>query len=281
MVAACGTVSGSPAVRATASESAAGNVTTVGEIKPLVADAHLVRSIQLGDGALRLDPPSRTSVLRELDAVRLWAAAVTGGQQSTGSTVVFLADATVRIPVALPADPSTLARWARPRFERRTVWALLSGTDATIFCPYMTSEPTPGPPKVGSVTLIAADDSGEGVTYSTGVPVCDFPARAPSAEVASYVVTVPTMTPSGALNQPIRLPPCGAFEGSASGSQAVSVNGIRVWMIGTRCEASMSVAVLIRRPANSLLGSLAPGRMSQETPGRVRYFDGRLHTYPS
>ncbi len=278
-VTACGTASNSPAGRVATSESAATNVTSISEIKPLVADAHLVRSIQLSDGALRLDPPSRAPTMREIDAVRVWAAATVGGQQFTGSTVVLLADATVRIPVALPEVPNTLSGWTRPRFERRTVWAIPSGTDVVMFCPYSTADPAP--PQVGSVTLIAADGTGQGVTYSSGASVCGFPPQGPSAEVASYVVTVPTTTPSGALNQPIDLPPCGSFEGSSSGSEVIKVDGIRVWMIGNRCEASMSVAALIRRPPNSLLGSLIPGRVSQETPGRVGYFDGRLHTYPS
>jgi hypothetical protein len=282
-VTACGTAAGSPPTVVTTTQPAAANVNTISQIQPLVANARLVRAIQLGGGALRLDPPSRASKLREIDAVRVWAAATTGGQVFTGSTVVFLADATVRVPVAVPDVPNTLSGWARPRFERRTVWAIPSGTDVPFFCPYMTS--SPAKPQVGSVTLIAADGSGEGVTYSTGAPVCDFPKQAPSAEVASYVVTVPTTTPSGTPNQPIHTPSCGSFDGTATGSDntgvLLSVTGVRVWMLGNRCEASMSVTDLLGRPRNSLLGSLAPGRVSPETPGRVMYFDGHTHTFPS
>jgi hypothetical protein len=284
LVAACGTAAGSPPTVVAAPDAAAAKVTSISQIKPLVASARLVRAIRLGDGALRLDPPSRDPGLREVDAVRVWAAATTGGQQLTGTTVVFLADASVRVPVALPDYPTTLSRWARPRFVHRTVWAIASGTDVMIMCPYMTSSPVVTP-QVGTVTLVAADDSGEGVTYSSGAPVCDFPPRAPSAEVSSYVATVPTTTPAGTPNQRTPTPPCGSFEASASGSDSTgarrTVDGLRVWMIGNRCESSMSVAALLRRPLNSLLGNLAPGRMSQETPGRVSYFDGRMHTFPS
>jgi hypothetical protein len=284
MLTACGTAVGSPPTGAATSGAAATKVTSISQIKQLVASARLVRAIQLGGGALRLDPPSRAPTLREIDAVRVWAAATIGGQQLTGTTVVFLADASVGVPVALPDYPTTLSRWARPRFVHRTVWAIASGTDVLMMCPYMTSAPVVTP-QVRSVTLVAADDSGEGVTYSSGAPVCDFPQQAPSAEVASYLVTVPATTPAGIPNQPSRTPPCGAFEGSASGTDntgvAVSVDGVRVWMIGNRCEASMSVAAVLRRPLDSLLGSLAPGRMSQETPGRVSYFDGRMRTFPS
>jgi hypothetical protein len=92
----------------------AGAVTSTIQLKPLVAAAHLTASVQLGDGALRLDPPTGTPGLRESDAVRLWAAAVAGAQVFTGDTVVFLADATVRVPVAPPEVPHTLSTWATP-----------------------------------------------------------------------------------------------------------------------------------------------------------------------
>ena len=258
------------------------DVTSTIELKPLVARARLLTPVQLGDGALELDPPTRTPSMREGDAVRLWAAAGIGGDLLTGDTVVFLADATVRVPVALPQVPNLSSR-AAPQFVHRLVWAIATGNDVPRSCPLFhytdSAAPVSGPqPQIEAVTLIAADTVGEGITYSTGTPICAPPQRPPSAEVASYVVT----EPSGAS---FSTPPCGTIGGTSSGSDrsgvTFSVTGVDVTMLGERCEGSMSVSILLRRPASSTGGGLRPGRVSVVRMDTLQYFDGSIRTFPT
>jgi hypothetical protein len=187
---------------------AAAEVSSTVQLKPLLSQGHLSEPVQLGGGALRLDPPTRAPGISETGAVRVWGAAVAGAKLMTGDTVVFLTDATVHLPIARPQVPD-LSAWATPQVEHRTVWAIATGNDVKHSCPAAPSSVSPAPvtgpqPQIQTVTLIAADGSGEGVTYSTGTPICAFPQRPPSAQVASYVVTLPAGT---AFSTPPAAPP--------------------------------------------------------------------------
>jgi hypothetical protein len=259
----------------------AAEVSSTIQLKPLLVQGHLSEPVQLGGGALRLDPPTRAPGMSESGAVRVWAAAVAGAQVMTGDTVVFLTDATVHVPIARPQVPD-LSAWATPQVEHRTVWAIATGNDVPEMCPNIrvTASPAPvtGPqPQIETVTLIAADGSGEGVTYSTGTPICAFPQRPPSAQVAFYVVTLPAGTA-------FSTPPCGSADSSYTAYDksgiTTNVTGIDVWMIGLRCEGSMSVPSLLRRPASSPQGGLEPGRQSETLLSGVQYFDGHVHAFP-
>lgn len=252
-------------------------VSSTTDLMPLVVAARLDASLQLGDGALRLDPATAPPGMRETDAVRLWATGNGLGQTLTGDTVVFLADATVRLPVARPQVPD-LSAWGIPRFTHRTVWAIAT-TAGLSNCPAQASSvAVAGPqPQLASVMLIAVDGSGQGVTYSTGVSNC-FPRRPPSAEVASYAVSVHSSVTAST-------PPCGSVDGTITSSDRTGVTssttGVQVWMLGERCEGSMSVATLLRRPAGAAQDGLELGRRSLNLSSGLEYFDGQLRLFPS
>ena len=120
-----------------------------------------------------------------------------GSLSYTEQAVVVLAKVTMKVPVS--ADGLALRPATMPAFNGRDAWVMLwqGGPHS---CPVITS-PGPGGPEPQPVEIIAADGSGEGVSYQTGGSFCAEPVTGPTATPAVYQESLPwtqeSSTPTG------------------------------------------------------------------------------------
>jgi hypothetical protein len=129
-----------------------------------IHDAQLVRPVLIDNGALRLDPTSARPQVSESAAIRSFrAGAMPFGEMVTNVNVVY-AQATLRI--AVHYDARVLHPQVPPVFMHRPAWVVIWHDGGVFHCDRY-SKPRVGVPPSEHVELLAADDTGEGVEYTT------------------------------------------------------------------------------------------------------------------
>ena len=201
-------------------------------------------------------------------------------------TVVY-ADATLRLPVetaGMVIQPRVI-----PAFQHRPAWAFI-WSNGPHSCPLETAKSTRSValPEPQHVELIAADGSGEGVSYQTRGSPCAGPITAPHAEIASYYVSLPWSTaPTTGSDVAVRYPvppPCGDIEYTpSSGSADTETFGVYAFVLMARPPCSTPrrhTSTLRSFAARAVLlhdrTGLSLGRFT--SPGNFTYFDGVSHT---
>jgi hypothetical protein len=238
-------------------------------------------------GKLRLDPTPDTPRLSEERAVRLWATGVSpGGVSEADQAVVVLAKVTLRVPVS--SEGMGLRPASTPTFTARDAWVVL-WQNGVHSCPAITS-PGPGGPEPQPVEIIAADGSGEGVSYSTRGSFCAEPISGPTATPAVYEQSLPwtvaSSTPTS-VTIAFTVPACGFQTGLAgpNGSSYTVWVGATVVMGAGPCVGAKpgpATATIYRRagtePTHGATGLLVS--RSSEDFTKLTYFDGRTRSLP-
>ena len=263
------------------------SVSTSGDARAAVKDGRLTRTLLIDGGRLRLDPTSDTPRLSEDRAVRLWATGVTpGGITDTEQAVVVLARVTMQVPVSV--DGLALRPAAMPAFNGRAAWVMLWQNGAH-GCPMITSR-GPGGLEPQPIEIIAADGSGDGVSYQTRGSFCAAPISGPSATPAVYAKSLPwtvkSSTPTS-VTIAYTVPACGLLTGVAgpNGSSYTVWVGATVMMGAGRCPGAKpgpAMSTVARRPGiNPTHGAtgLLVGRSSADS-NKLTYFDGQTRSLP-
>jgi hypothetical protein len=265
-------------------------VTTSSDARSAVEDARLNRTLVIDGGKLRLDPTSDTPRVSEDRAVRLWATGLMPGSiTDTEQAVVVLAKVTMQVPVSVAG--MALRPATTPTFKGRDAWVMLwqPGPHSCPALPVRTDVPTGGR-EPQPVEIIAADGSGEGVSYQTRGSFCAEPISGPSATPAVYAESLPwTVKGSTPTSMTIAytVPACGLQTGVAgpNGSSYTVWVGATVMMGAGPCPGAKpgpATSTVGRRPGtNPTHGAtgLLVGRSSEDFT-KLTYFDGRTRTLP-
>jgi hypothetical protein len=253
------------------------------DVRVAVRSARLTLPLSI-DGALRLDPLAAPPRLDEAHAIALFRA---GSSPVTvvGDVTVVYAAATLHLAVStngLVIQPRVV-----PAFDHRAVWAFI-WTDGPHGCPAIRALPAHPVPEPQRVLLIAADGTGDGVSYQTRGSFCDAPVTGPRANLASYYVSLPwslaSHTGSEVVLRYATPPRCGDIEYSPITTTATSATlGVYalVLMAHPPCIVPTQPTNSSRSiPANAALThnptGLSEGRFT--SMGRFTYFDGVAHT---
>ena len=275
--------------------------TTREKIRPYIQGTHLTRPLVFDKGTLRLDPPEGTPAIAEARALTLWQSRSLGCCQFVSDVEVFLADASVAsLPKIHPPEG-----FAAPTFRARLAWVFINGGGphgcgarlGPLFHGDRQTVPEPT-----HVMMIAADQSGQGVEYSTAGAFCGYPS-APAAQAATYGLSVPWRLASErrsaclyAQSTPlckggigtiatveITTPGCAKESGGSTGSSPGKPTTLQVFvevpMTGGPCPSvtrrSDTQWEITGEPVlqpTGLIPSLRTG------PDKLTYFDGNSHT---
>lgn len=260
-------------------------VATSSDAKPAIHDARLTRPLLLDGGKLRLDPTSATPRLSEDRAVRLWATGTMPGSVSiTEQAVVVLAKVTLQVPVS--ADGMALRPATMPRFVARDAWVML-WRNGPHSCPQITAGASgPGGPEPQPVEIIAADASGEGVSYQTRGSFCSGPVQGPTAAPAVYEESLPwtvASTAATSLTIAFTVPEC-AVQSGISGPDPLWVGATVVMGAGPCPGAKPGPATAtVQRSAGTVPAHGATGLLvgrSSDGGKSLTYFDGQPRSLP-
>ena len=259
-------------------------ITKSSQARPYIKDAHLTRSLLFDGGKLKLDPFSGKPLLAEARALSLWESAAPFGQPApTRDAVVFLANATLRVPVAGGID--------RPigiRFDRRPTWVFVWKLDQVcIFSPGPNMSIPPLPPAADSaVELIPADASTEGVLYHpTGFECGRGRQPVNYAEVATYHLSVPwTISDRHGIRGVVHatVPACAYATGSSGVFGGLAAIDVAVRMLPGPCpnveprQAELAYNVQIFSPPIHAPTGLVLSRATSRFT--LLYYDGQPHS---
>src|SRR3954469_19110436 len=187
---------GSPAAQTGHRPSSAGPPVVVPDAhdaRVAVHDGRVSRSLVFDGGALHVDPAEGDPHLDEAGAIKVLRAAAPPGSSITVTDVVIgLGTVTLATPVTNDGDLITPKNG--PEFRNRQAWVVLYENIAHS-CPMMPARPTGAtPPDLREplpVVLLAADDSGEGVSYAGRGSFCGGPAMGPAAHPRRMAVSLP------------------------------------------------------------------------------------------
>jgi len=248
-----------------------------------IRDAHLSRPVLIDGGTLRLDPISGTARVSEAQALALFRAGSMPFTQVENVMVVYAA-ATMRLAVN---DKDSLPRpRVAPVFTHRAAWTFI-WSERPIFCGE--SPQTSPAPEAQSVELLAADGSGEGLTYQTRGSLCGNPVS-PQVGIASYWVSLAwTVASRTGVNVVLRFatpPVCGDESYAPYTSSATSVT-FRVYaevlLAKPPCFEPRPKTTIVRSaPTTATLFHVKTGlTVSRSNATRNRdltYYDGTTHT---
>jgi hypothetical protein len=294
-IAACGsapTTAPGKAVGRAASEGAPVVVRDARDARVAVRGEHVVRPLVFDGGALRIDPARGHPRVSEQQAIRyVRAASLPGSAILVSDVVVALGIVTLTTPVT--SQGMVVVGSRTPSFTGRPAWFVVYENSAHS-CPAMRA-PAPSVPAHAlreplPVRLVAADGSGEGVTYAGAGAFCGGAATPPTAHPSVYDVSVPWHILNGAggsLQLKVdHLPPCSAVSGaSGPGWPDTSVAvGAEVVMAAGTCPPAASSVITVGKtrdgsePRHAPTG-LASGMLTDfdPAPGAFSYFDGARH----
>jgi hypothetical protein len=255
-----------------------------------IHDARLVRPVLIDDGALRLDPTSARSQVSESDAIRFFrAGAMPFGSTVTNVNVVY-AEATLRL--AVHDDARVPHPRVPPVFMHRPAWVIIWQDGGVFHCPRY-SKPSVGGPRSQHVELLAADDTGEGVEYTTsGTGECggttprtavtaDYWVSLPwtvASRVGSRLVLRYPTTPACATVAlvPIYADPTGKTFGVYEDILMARPPCVDTRPISTNLESAATTDQLRHLPTGIFLGRTTR-KPSQPYP-TFSYFDGTTHS---
>ncbi len=261
------------------------------DIKGLIQATHLTRSLIVEGGALRLDPPSSAPTLQESRVLALWQSKGLGGYGFVADPVVFLASATLNtVPRGTPTG------FSPPTFASRLAWVVAWENSGVTSCPDHPGTATRFKQRAW-LEMVAADGSGQGVTFNTSGTVCGYPERA-YAYVATYGLSVPwtiistqkprchgTSRGCGRLLDAlvrISLPRCAMESGSSTGGGGGQPSTLEVFvavpMVGRGCSETKDQIIHMQVAANPVppvTGLMQNYRTHGKT---LTYFDGGSHT---
>ena len=261
------------------------------DVKAAVVGGRLQTSVLFDDGALRVDPPAEGEpALSEAEAVRLLrAAALPESYVEVSDVVVGYGRATLTLPIDLSS--MTVRPAHVPEFHGRPAWLLVHENGAH-GCPALPGGPASSAPTAREplpVEVIAADGSGEGVTYSTAGTFCATPAQ-PTARPASYTLSVPWSQADpqtdGTATVTAVAPECGTISGYVGPGQpdtTVAV-GATVLMVQAPCQgdgergsydAPNRGLPLRHAPTGMVTGMYTDGESKE-----FRYYDGAERSAP-
>jgi hypothetical protein len=236
------------------------------------------------EGALRLDIARGASRVVEARAIALFRAGSLPTTLVENVTVVYAA-ATLRLRVVI--GDMTIRPRSVPTFARRPVWAFI-WSDGPHSCPAHAAV-NPDSPEPLHVELIAADGSGEGVTYDTRGSRCGAAPVGPRVNVAGYYVSLPwTEVSRGSSSVALRYPAAPACSDTeyvpVSVDKSNATVGVYAFALLARppCDRPEQATTATRAvPSNVALvherTGLAVGRTT-EGDGAFRYFDSVMHT---
>lgn len=261
------------------------------DARAAVRGGRVVRPLLFDGGALRIDPAKGRPPLSELDAIKLVrASSPPGSGIAVSDVVVALGIVSLATPVTAAGDVVVPSRL--PAFRGRLGWFVVYENSAHS-CPAMTASNAPAT-KIREplpVRLIAADGSGEGVTYGGAGSFCGFAPTVPSAHPSFYEVSVPWRVigaTSGSLSLEARdIPECAAMSGAAGPGwpDTSVVVGAEVAMVSGSCQTKQTSIITVAKtrdgsqPKHGATG-LAAGMLTgfDPPPGTFTYFDGQTHT---
>jgi hypothetical protein len=280
VVAGLGSPSGPPTAGQPRHETVA--VTDIGAVRGHLSDARLTGvSLRVGDH-LGLSPSTSTPRATETEALRFWAAGPPGSASAAVSyTTVFLADVSLDLPASLPSG-SPLSTVDLPAFHDRPAWVIL-WQGAPTFCPNATRSGAvaadgTSPTAIREVQLVAADGSGESLTYVRGGPPCAPDPGAEQVTVSTYSISLPWTADAGApATVTVERPVCAVLGGAVISGRVLAVSA-SMSMTGATCEGAVQESLAVGGDATDLdhapTGRLA-ARVSLDAPaGGVRFFDG-------
>jgi hypothetical protein len=258
------------------------------DARAAVRDGKVVRTLVFDEGALRIRPAPEPHPRGEAKAIALARSSSPVGSTTDASDVIVgygLADlrleVTVKDQAVQPEQP--------PSFHDRPVWFVVHENGAHS-CPALPSrtargngtrerEPLP-------VMLIAADGSGEGISYRGRGTFCEFPVEEPVARPALYSLSLPWRVASStasSLTLAVQLPRCSAISTITGPGWPDTTLGISADVVMARgaCRGESTRPVVVQRARDGSTPKHAPtglvrGMMTE--PDRFSYFDGAAHT---
>jgi hypothetical protein len=262
------------------------NVRVATDSRRAVRGAHLIRRLLFDGRTLQLDVARGASRVDEAHAIALFRAGSLPWTIVENVTVVY-ADATLRLPVE---TGGVIRPRVIPAFQHRPVWAFIF-SNGPHSCPAepVTKTGAVALPEPQQVELIAADGSGEGVSYQTRGATCWGPIIAPQAEVASYYVSLPwtasSITSAGGIARYHAPPACGDIEYTPTSRTAAGTTfGVYASVLMARPPCKTPP-----QPTSTGLPGTAGVALVHDPTGLSRsrfttpamhftYFDGRSHT---